>query len=201
MQRLTIYPTSINARFIESAAEILRQGGIIVYPTDTLYALGCDALSQRAVERLCAIKGINPAKQFLSVVCADLSMAAQYARIDNRAFQIIKRNTPGPFTFILPAASTLPKVFKGRRTVGIRIPDNAITIALTQTLGNPILSASIFSEGEEEISSPDQIELLPNLDAQLIIDGGDSGVEYSTIVDLTDSSSPEVIRAGKGELL
>lgn len=201
MERLTIFPTSINARYIDRAVEALRQGEIIAYPTDTLYALGCDALSQRAVERLCALKGINPAKQSLSVVCADLSMAAQYARIDNRAFQIIKRNTPGPFTFVLPAATTLPKVFKGRRTVGIRIPDNPITIALALSLGNPILSASIFGEDEDEISSPDQIELLPNIDAEVLIDGGEGGIVPSTVVDLTDSSAPEILRQGKGELL
>lgn len=200
MLRLTVFPSSINSRHIERAVEALRQGQIIVYPTDTLYALGCDALSQRAVERLCAVKGINPAKQLLSVVCSDLSMAAQYARIDNRAFQIIKRNTPGPFTFILPAASTLPKVFKGRRTVGIRIPDNPIAVALTETLGNPILSASIYGDGEPEITSADQIELLNGLDAEVLIDGGDSGTGLSTVVDLTDSSSPEIIREGKSEL-
>ncbi len=201
MQRLTIFPSSINGRHIDRAVEALRHGEIIAYPTDTLYALGCNALSQRAVERLCALKGINPAKQLLSVVCADLSMAAQYARIDNRAFQIIKRNTPGPFTFVLPAATTLPKVFKGRRTVGIRIPDNPIAVALAQTLGNPILSASIFAEGEDEITSADQIELLPGLDVEIVIDGGESQTEPSTVVDLTDSSSPEILRQGKGELL
>lgn len=137
MDRLTIFPTSINERHIETAVEALRDGEIVIYPTDSLYALGCNALSQRAVERLCAAKGINPDKQLLSVVCADLSMAAQYARIDNRAFQILKRNTPGAFTFVLPAATTLPKAFKGRKTVGIRIPDNAIARAISLSLDGP----------------------------------------------------------------
>ena len=155
---------------------------------------------KKAVERLCAAKGINPAKQMLSVICSDLSMAALYARIDNRAFQILKRNTPGPFTFVLPAAPTLPKAFKGRKTVGIRIPDNEIARAITEMLGHPVLSASIASDGDE-IITPDQLELIPALDAELLIDGGDSDNLPSTVVDLTDSSSPEIIRQGKGELL
>lgn len=200
MQRLTIFPSSINTHYIERAVEAIRDGGVIIYPTDTLYAMGCDALSQKAVERLCAAKGINPAKQMLSVICSDLSMAALYARIDNRAFQILKRNTPGPFTFVLPAAPTLPKAFKGRKTVGIRIPDNEIARAITEMLGHPVLSASIASDGDE-IITPDQLELIPALDAELLIDGGDSDNLPSTVVDLTDSSSPEIIRQGKGELL
>ncbi|MGM9870259.1 MAG: L-threonylcarbamoyladenylate synthase [Muribaculaceae bacterium] len=200
MQRLTIFPSSINTHYIERAVEAICDGGVIIYPTDTLYAMGCDALSQKAVERLCAAKGINPAKQMLSVICSDLSMAALYARIDNRAFQILKRNTPGPFTFVLPAAPTLPKAFKGRKTVGIRIPDNEIARAITEMLGHPVLSASIASDGDE-IITPDQLELIPALDAELLIDGGDSDNLPSTVVDLTDSSSPEIIRQGKGELL
>lgn len=200
MQRLTIFPSSINTLYIERAVEAICDGGVIIYPTDTLYAMGCDALSQKAVERLCAAKGINPAKQMLSVICSDLSMAALYARIDNRAFQILKRNTPGPFTFVLPAAPTLPKAFKGRKTVGIRIPDNEIARAITEMLGHPVLSASIASDGDE-IITPDQLELIPALDAELLIDGGDSDNLPSTVVDLTDSSSPEIIRQGKGELL
>lgn len=199
MQRLTIFPSSINTLYIERAVEAIRDGEVIIYPTDTLYAMGCDALSQKAVERLCAAKGINPAKQMLSVICSDLSMAALYARIDNRAFQILKRNTPGPFTFVLPAAPTLPKAFKGRKTVGVRIPDNTIARNIAEILGHPVLSASIASD-DDEIITPDQIELMPALDARLLIDGGEGDNLPSTVVDLTDSSSPEIIRQGKGEL-
>ena len=200
MKSLRIFSGNINLRFIEEAVQALDDGNLIIYPTDTLYAMGCDALSQKAVERLCAAKGINPAKQMLSVICSDLSMAALYARIDNRAFQILKRTTPGPFTFVLPAAPTLPKAFKGRKTVGIRIPDNEIARAITEMLGHPVLSASIASAGDE-IITPDQLELIPALDAELLIDGGDSDNLPSTVVDLTDSSSPEIIPPGKGELL
>ncbi len=201
MRRLTVYPSSINRQYIDLAVEAISSGEIVIYPTDSLYALGCDALSQRAIERQCAIIGINPAKQLLSVVCADLSMASQYARIDNRAFRILKRNTPGPFTFVLPAANTLPKAFKSRRTVGIRIPDNAIAQALSQYLNGPILSASVTSgnEGETPISA-DEIELLPQLGAEILIDGGDTDGNPTTVVDLTDSSSPVILRQGRAEL-
>ena len=113
MKTLKIYPTSINQRFIDEAVDVMRDGGIIIYPTDTLYALGCDALNQRAIERLCHLKGIDPKRNTLAIVCSDLSQAAGSARIDNRAFEVMKRYLPGPFTFILPPSHDLPKVFKG----------------------------------------------------------------------------------------
>ncbi len=202
MDYVTIYPSSINERAIEQAAQALRDGKIIIYPTDSLYALGCNALDNRAIERLCAIKGINPAKQLLSVVCADISMAAEYARIDNRAFALIKRNAPGPFTFILPAATTLPKVFKGRRTVGIRIPDNPIAQALAAALGNPILSASVTvkPDAPEEAANPEALEMEYESIAAMIIDGGEGGTVPSTVVDCLDSSDPQVVRQGKEAL-
>ena len=203
MQYLTIYPSSIDERSISKAVKALRDGAIIIYPTDTVYALGCDALNNRAIERLCAYKGINPEKQHLSVVCSDISQAAEYARIDNHAFAMLKRNLPGPFTFILPASTKLPKAFKGRRTVGIRVPDCDITRQLAQALGNPILSASvkIDSEHPEEATLPESIEMNHENIADLIIDGGEGGLQLSTVVDCTDSSSPEIVRKGKGNLL
>lgn len=202
MEYLTIYPSSINERAIEQAVDALRDGKIIVYPTDSLYALGCNALDNRAIERLCAIKGINPAKQLLSVVCSDISQAAEYARIDNNAFSLIKRNAPGPFTFILPASTTLPKVFKGRRTVGVRIPDNAIAQALARALGNPILSASVEvkEDSPEEAANPESLEMTYEPIAALIIDGGEGGIMPSTVVDCLDSSEPQIVRQGKGRL-
>lgn len=202
MQYLTIYPSSIDARSIDKAVKTLRDGGIIIYPTDTVYALGCDALNNRAIEHLCAFKGINPAKQNLSVVCSDISQAAEYARIDNNAFSLLKHHLPGPFTFILPASSKLPKVFKGRRTVGIRVPDNEIARRLAETLGNPILSTSVKIDPEhpEESTMPESLEMNYENIANMIIDGGEGGLQLSTVVDCTDSSSPEIIRQGKGEL-
>lgn len=198
MTYLTIYPTSIDEKAIAQAVETLRDGGIVIYPTDTVYALGCDALNNRAIERLCAYKGINPAKQHLSVVCSDISQAAEYARIDNKAFPLLKRNLPGPYTFILPASPKLPKVFKGRRTVGIRVPDNAIARQLAEALGNPILSASvkIDPDRQEEATNPESLEMTHQQIADLIIDGGEGGTRLSAVVDLTDSSDPQIIREG-----
>lgn len=202
MQYLTIYPTSIDSRSIDKAVKALRDGAIIIYPTDTVYAIGCDALNNRAIERLCAYKGINPAKQNLSVICSDISQAAEYAKIDNNAFALLKRNLPGPFTFILPASTKLPKVFKGRRTVGIRVPDCEITRKLAEALGNPILSATVKIDPDrpEEATNPESLEMNHDTIADLIIDGGEGGLQLSTIVDCTDSSAPEIVRQGKGKL-
>lgn len=199
MKILKIYPGSVNGRFIDEAVDVIRSGGVVIYPTDTLYALGCDALNNKAVEKLCRLKGINPDKQHLSVVCSSLSQAAEYAKIDNRAFAYLKEYLPGPFTFILPASSALPKVFKGRKTVGIRIPDNAITQALTEAAGRPILSTSVAVDGDiYNTVDPEAIAVAYNNMADLIIDGGDSIAEGSTVVSLLDSASPEVVREGKG---
>jgi tRNA threonylcarbamoyl adenosine modification protein (Sua5/YciO/YrdC/YwlC family) len=200
MNIVKVYPDSINERHIDSAVEAMKHGEVIIYPTDTIYALGCDALNQRAIERLCRIKGINPDKQLLSIVCASLSQAAEYARIDNRAYRALKDYLPGAFTFILPAATTLPKAFKGRRSVGIRVPDNAIATMLAEKLGNPIMSTSIAFDYDEpiEAESPDAISMRYANDVELMIDGGEGSAEPSTIVDLLDSESPEVIRQGRG---
>lgn len=195
MKSLKIYPSNINRNYIDDAVDALRQGEIILYPTDTYYALGCDALNNRAIEGVCRLKGINPNKQTLSVVCADISQAAVYARIDNRAFALLKHYLPGPFTFVLPASTTLPKVFKGRKTVGIRIPDNPIARALADELGHPLLSATACAEPD---ATPEQVALLWEGRATLIIDGGDGADDASTVIDLTDSSAPEIIRQGRG---
>lgn len=202
MIQLKMYPTSINMRHVELAVDALRRGDTIIYPTDTLYALGCDALQQRAVERICRIKGINPDKTNLSVICADLSQASRYARIDNNAYRLIHRHLPGPFTFILPAASTLPKAFKGRKTVGLRIPDNPITLAIARALDGPILTTSADADTPGEETDAEALALRYRDSASLIIDGGDCGsaMQPSTIVDLTDSSSPQIIRQGAGSL-
>ena len=201
MQILKFYADQVNERFIAQAVEALRDGHIIVYPTDTLYALGCDALNQRASERLCKVKGLNPDKNLLSVVCSDIGQAAEYARIDNRAFRVLKEYLPGPFTFILPASTKLPKVFKGRKTVGVRIPDNNVARALAEALGNPLLTSSVAvtEGGAEDAAEPDALAMEYGASASLLLDGGTGSVEPSTIVDLMDSSAPEVLRQGKGD--
>ena len=140
MKVLQIIEENINARHIEEIASVLRDGGIIVYPTDTVYAIGCDALNNQAIERICQLKAMKSAKTNLSIICSDISEVAQYAKFDNTQFRLMKNNLPGPFTFIFPAMSKLPKAFKGRRTVGIRIPQNKIATAIEQELGHPILT-------------------------------------------------------------
>lgn len=197
MQHLNVFPSSIDGRALAKAAKALDDGKIVIYPTDSLYALGCDALSNRAIERLCAIKGINPAKQMLSIVCPNISMAAEYAQIDNRAFALLKRHMPGPFTFILPASPRLPKAFKGRKSVGIRIPADPVAIALAEAFGRPILSASA-TDADTEVTT-DEIAARYAAQAEIIVDSGEPGTMASTIVNCLDSSSPFVERQGKGE--
>ncbi len=196
-----MYPTSINDRYLDEVVDTLRRGGLIIYPTDTVYAIGCDALNSRAIEKVCRIKGLNPDKNTLSIIAADMSMAAEYARIDNKAFHMLKDNLPGPFTFILPAATTLPKAFKGRHTVGVRIPDNAIATAIARELGNPILSTSIMPDADGNYPvDPQGIALEVPSEIDLVIDGGEGSSEVSTVVDVTDSTAPEILRQGAGEL-
>ena len=201
MKILKMYTSNINDRFMDEVIETLRDGGIVIYPTDTLYAIGCDALKNNAIERICKIKGINPQRTNLSIVCSDISQASQYARIDNRAFQLLRENLPGAFTFILPAASTLPKVFKGRKTVGIRVPDNVIACEIAARLGNPVLTTSIeWDDDPEDGCNPQAIALKYEDIVDIVIDGGSGELTPSTIVDCTDSSAPEIIREGKGVL-
>lgn len=187
-------------RVISEAVEAIRNGDIIIYPTDTLYAFGCDALNNRAIERICRLKGINPLKTELSIICRDISQGAEYARIDNRAFRLLKEALPGPFTFLLPASTTLPKVFKGRKVVGIRIPDNPIATALAQRLGNPLLTTSVEDDGSGDIIYPESIALKYDDNVDLLIDGGEGHSMPSTIVDLTDSSNPAILRQGAGTI-
>lgn len=195
MKLLKIYPTSINTRFIAEAVEQMRHGDAVIYPTDSVYAIGCDSLNARAVDHLCEIKGLVPRKDLLSIVCRDLSMASEYAMIDNRAFRYLREYLPGPFTFILPASTRLPKVFRGRRTVGVRIPDNPIAIALCDHLGAPLLTTSVALDPPEAADS-EAVALSYANRMGLMLDGGTLPGNPTAIIDLTDSSSPEVIREG-----
>ena len=201
MRRLKIYEENPNATEIGKAVEVLREGGIVIYPTDTIYALGCDALNVRAVERICRIKGINPQKVNLSIICRELSWVSEYAKLNNLYFKLLKRNLPGAFTFILPTISSLPKIYKNRKTVGVRIPDHAITLALVEALGNPLLTTSVSVDDEEPEygTDPELIAERYESVADLIIDGGEGGTIPSTTVDCT-GDEPVVLREGKGDL-
>lgn len=199
MKILKMYTSNINDRFMDEVIETLKDGGIIIYPTDTLYAIGCNALNNNAIERICKIKGINSQRTNLSIVCSDISQASQYARIDNRAFQLLRENLPGAFTFILPTASTLPKAFKGRKAVGIRVLDNAIAREIASRLGNPILTTSIeWDDDPEDGCNPQAIAMKYEDVVDIVIDGGYGELTPSTVVDCLDSSSPEITREGKG---
>lgn len=202
MKLLKVFRDNPNERFIELAADTMRRGGIVIYPTDTLYALGCDALNNNAIERICKLKGIRSDRTNLSIICSDLSEVAKYARLENANFRLLKENLPGPFTFILPALSKLPKAFKGRKTVGVRIPDNRIALALVEALGNPIMTSSITIDDDEDADYLTEPELIAERfagDADLVIDGGHGGTEPSTVVDCT-TDEPEIVRQGAGVL-
>ena len=199
MDQLSFYGRQIDQRHIDRAAQVIADGGIVIYPTDTIYALGCDALNNRAIERLCRIKGINPEKQLLSIVCGGISQAAEYARIDNHTFKILKEYLPGPFTFILQGTTKLPKVFRGRKSVGVRVPDQPVAQALCAAVGHPILSTSVALDDENELINPESIAMHYDDIADLMLMAGDGSAIPSTIVDLTDPSAPEVIRQGLGE--
>ena len=203
MKLLKIYPSSINERFIDEAADVMRHGGVVIYPTDTLYAIGCDALNNSAIQRVCDIKGIDSRKESLSVVCADLSQASEYARIGNAAFRVVKDYLAGPFTFILSVSPRLPKIFKGRKEVGIRVPENDIARSLARALGNPVLSTSITWDAEEpaEAVEPESIALRYAGKADLMIDGGHGDTVGSTVVRLTDIDNPEIVRQGAGDFI
>lgn len=198
---LKLYNENPNPREIEQVVSVLRDGGIVIYPTDTLYGIGCDALNVRAVERICELKGINPQKSNLSIICNDLSIISEYAKVDTPTFKLMKRNLPGPFTFILPTTSSLPKIYKNRKTVGIRVPDNNIIREIVVQLGNPVLSTSVKDENDEieYTTDPELIHEKWGEIADIVIDGGVGGLEPSTVVDCT-SHDPEIIRQGKGEL-
>ncbi|MBE7639922.1 threonylcarbamoyl-AMP synthase [Salegentibacter sp. BLCTC] len=197
---LRIYNENPSQKHINKVVETLRNGGLIIYPTDTVYGLGCDITNTSALEKIAQIKGVKLEKANFSFVCEDLSNLSDYVKqIDSATFKVLKRNLPGPFTFILPGNSNLPNVFKKKKTVGIRVPDNAICKSIVSTLGNPIVSTSIYDEDEvlEYTTDPELIKEKWNHLVDLVIDGGYGDNIPSTVVDLT-SSQPEVIREGKG---
>lgn len=202
MKVLKIYPGSVNMRHIAEAVEALRQGHAVIYPTDTMYGIAVNALDKKAVATLCRIKGLDPDRNLMSIVCADLSQASRYARIDNAAYNILKEYLPGPFTFVLPSSTHLPKVFKGRKTIGLRIPDNEVAQELAAGLDAPLLTGSVdFDEDMPEMATePDSLALVYADNVAVVLDYGQGGTVPSTIVDITDPDEPQILRQGKGEL-
>jgi tRNA threonylcarbamoyl adenosine modification protein (Sua5/YciO/YrdC/YwlC family) len=203
---LEIHPTSPEPRKIKQAADILRSGGIVVYPTDTVYGLGCDILNHQAVERVCKIRHLDPSKAMLSLICKDLSQVSEYAwQVDNQVFRLLRKNLPGPFTFILKSSNSVPKLFKNKkRTIGIRIPNNPIALALVEEMGRPILSTSMKMDSEHDDFDEyhtDPFEFREHFEkiTNLVIDGGIGGNEPSTLVDCSRDEI-EVVRQGAGAL-
>ncbi len=198
---IRLYDTNTNMRDVEKVVNILRDGGLAIYPTDTVYALGCDALNVRAVEKICKLKNINPAKTNLSIICHDLGNISEYAKVSNPIFKLMKKHLPGPFTFILNATNSLPKIYKNRKEVGIRIPDNNIILTLVKELGNPILTTSIHDDDEivEYSTDPELIYEKYRDIVDVVVDGGYGGLEPSTVVNCTEEDI-EIIRQGKGLL-
>ncbi|MBU2949174.1 threonylcarbamoyl-AMP synthase [Tamlana agarivorans] len=199
---IRIYEENPNPREIDKVIKVLKSGGLIIYPTDTVYGLGCDITNIKALERIARIKGVKLEKANFSFVCHDLSHLSDYVKqIDTSTFKILKRALPGPYTFILPGSKKLPNPFKKRKTVGIRVPDNAIASEIVRQLGNPIISTSIRDEDEvlEYTTDPELIlEKWDNL-VDLVIDGGYGDNEASTVIDLSEEE-PQIIREGKGSL-
>jgi len=200
-QFIKIYPENPNEREIARVVKLLRDGGLIIYPTDTVYGLGCDIRNTKALERIAKIKGIKLDKANFSFVCSDLSNLSDYVKqIDTSTFKILKRSLPGPYTFILPGNNNLPKEFKKKNTVGIRVPDNNIALEIVRQLGNPIVSTSIHDDDEvlEYSTDPELIfEKWQNL-VDAVIDGGYGDNSPSTIIDLS-GEEPVVVREGKGD--
>lgn len=197
---LTIHPDNPQQRLIDQVVECLKDGGIIIYPTDTIYGLGCDINQPKAIERICRIKNVDPKKAQLSFICRDLSHLSDYTKsIETPLYRILKNNLPGPFTFILPASKQVPKILKSKKeTIGLRIPDNIICMAILETLDNPLLSASLPGEMVEEYTDPEVIYETFGSQVDFVIDGGPGGIIPSTVVDCT-SAEWMVTRQGLGE--
>lgn len=197
---LQIHPENPQPRLIKQVVECLKDGGVIVYPTDTIYGLGCDIMQPKAIERICTIKNINPQKSQLSFICKDLSNMSDYTKsIDTPLYRMLKNYLPGPYTFILPASKLVPKILQSKKsTIGLRIPDNVICRDILAALGNPILSTSLPGEMVEDYTDPEIIFSRFEHLVDFVIDGGPGGMIPSTIVDCT-TDEWTVIRQGLGE--
>lgn len=197
---IKLYENPIDQKALQHVVNILRNGGLVIYPTDTVYGLGCDIHNKKALEKVARIKGIKLEKADLSFICSDLTNLSDHvSQIETRTFKILKRSLPGPYTFILPGGNNLPTVFKKKKTVGIRVPDHPIALALVKELGNPIVSTSIKDEDEviEYTTDPELIFEKWQHQVDVIVDAGFGGNEASTVVDLT-GAEPVLIREGKG---
>jgi len=198
---LNIHPDNPNPKRIQEVAEILSGGGLVIYPTDTVYSIGCDLMNQKAIARVANIKGVKPDKANFSIICYDLSHISEYARVNTPEYKMLKKSLPGPFTFILNATGNVPKIFKSKKkTIGIRIPDNNIAREIVNEFGNPIIATSVRDEDEilEYTTDPELIHEKYGKLVDVVINGGHGNNEASTIIDLTQGEA-EIVRQGLGE--
>lgn len=199
---IRIYEENPSAEAVKKVVETLKNGGLVIYPTDTVYGLGCDITNTVAMEKIARLRGVKLEKANFSFICKDLSNLSDYVKqIDTATFKILKRNLPGPYTFILPGGKNLPSVFRKKKTVGIRVPDNSICKAIVSELGNPIISTSIHDEDDviEYTTDPELILEKWDNKVDIVIDGGYGDNVASTVIDLT-TPEPEILRKGKGEV-
>lgn len=197
---IQIHPENPQPRLIKQVIECLKDGGVIIYPTDTIYGLGCDINQHKAVERICKIKNVDPQKAQLSFICSDLSHLSDYTKtIDTPLYRMLKSHLPGPYTFILPASKQVPKILQSKKsTIGLRVPDNIICQHILNELGNPILSASLPGDMVEEYTDPEVMQENFGDKVDFVIDGGIGSMVPSTVVDCT-TNDWTIIRQGKGE--
>lgn len=195
-----VHPENPQPRQIKTIIDCLQSGGVIIYPTDTIYGLGCDIFQHKAIERICRIKNVDPQKAQLSFICHDLSDLSTYTKsISTPLYRLLKQHLPGPYTFILPASKEVPKILKSKKdTIGLRVPDNIIARTIIQELGHPILSASLPGEMVEEYTDPELMHDNFKKLVDLVVDGGIGGMIPSTIVDCTDEE-PVIVREGLGK--
>ena len=199
---IKIYPENPNPKDVGKVVKVLQEGGLVIYPTDTKYAIGCDALDVRAVENICRIKGVNPEKSNLSIICYDLSNVSEYAKVNNAVFKLIRDYLPGPYTFILPTNRGLPKIYKKRKEVGIRMPGNPVIREICRELGHPMLSMSVHYDPDEPEYATDPELIFERYESQvdMVVDGGYGDTEGSTVVDCTTEPF-EIVRYGKGQIM
>ena len=199
---IRLYDRDNDPAQMKKVTDILEEGGTVIYPTDTMYAIGCHALKERAVEKICRIKGIDPRKNNLSIICYDLSEISRYARMENATFKLMKRNLPGPFTFILDGSAKLPKIFRSRREVGVRMPSNPVIQEIARLLDAPLMTTTLPFDPDEDsgyVTEPELIDEKWGTRVDLVIDGGTGGIEGSTVVDCTDGDG-RIVRQGLGIL-
>ena len=198
--RIEIHGNTINDRIVDQAVDILKNGGLIIYPTDTVYGLGCDITQKASIERIYRIKGMEKQKP-LSFVCSDIKDISKYAKISTANYRDLRKYLPGPYTFILPGTREVPKALLSKqKTVGVRIPDHPLTLAIVKALGNPIISTSVNISAKSFASDPQEFSEYYEGQVDLILDSGPTWAELSSVIDMTDDDQPVVIREGQGDV-